>query len=408
MDAVTKSLIKEFVDTQGITATDDSEQFEHFVDYLIAFDQVAGDFEIELLSSGEGKLGVDGLAIVVNDSIIEDEEQLTDIIENSRSLDVTFVFIQSKTASKFSLGEILKLLAASKDFFRNAGSLNTKNKKISSALVMKNIIYENAGKFTRGLPRLHMYYATTGTWKNPEDINAAVDAERQEIEGLHLFSDIRFIPIDAGRLQSLYFRTKNAVKAEVEFPNNVSLPAIGGVREAFIGVIKLSEYKKIVLYEKGDVNKKIFFDNVRDFQGDTEVNKSIGETLSSAGAVQFPLRNNGVTVVARSLNRVGNKFVIEDYQIVNGCQTSHMIAGMPERQDEASIYCPIKIVNTEDEDAIKSIIIASNSQNGVDPESFWSLDDIHKKIEIFFQSKPDERKLLHMRGGRGNTTSLLT
>src|ERR1051326_9277693 len=42
--------------------------------------------------------------------------------------------------------------------------------------------------------------------------------------------------------------------------------------------------------------------------------------------LEFPLRNNGVTIVARKLQRVGPQFTLEDFEIVNGCQTSHVIA----------------------------------------------------------------------------------
>jgi hypothetical protein len=35
--------------------------------------------------------------------------------------------------------------------------------------------------------------------------------------------------------------------------------------------------------------------------------------------------NNGVTIIARDLRRTAQKFFIEDYQIVNGCQTSHVL-----------------------------------------------------------------------------------
>jgi hypothetical protein len=34
------------------------------------------------------------------------------------------------------------------------------------------------------------------------------------------------------------------------------------------------------------------------------------------------LMNNGVTIIARHLQPTGNRFHIEDFQIVNGCQTS--------------------------------------------------------------------------------------
>ncbi len=66
----------------------------------------------------------------------------------------------------------------------------------------------------------------------------------------------------------------------------------------------------------------LFYDNVRDFQGDNPVNKEIDDTLKSDERDLFVLLNNGITIVAESLSKTGDIFTIEDYQIVNGCQTS--------------------------------------------------------------------------------------
>lgn len=151
------------------------------------------------------------------------------------------------------------------------------------------------------------------------------------------------------------------------------------------------------------MRRRLFFDNIRDFQGDTPVNKSIAETLLSENSIEFPLRNNGVTIVTRKLQRVGPQFTLEDFQIVNGCQTSHVIAANSSK-DSKAVMIPIKIIATEDEEITKQIIIASNQQNTVDQESFWALDPIHKAIEIYFESKEGDRRLYYeRRPGQFNT-----
>ena len=56
------------------------------------------------------------------------------------------------------------------------------------------------------------------------------------------------------------------------------------------------------------------------------VNSEMRETLNThERAVYFPLLNNGVTIVARRVHPTGNKFLLEDYQVVNGCQTSYVL-----------------------------------------------------------------------------------
>lgn len=174
------------------------------------------------------------------------------------------------------------------------------------------------------------------------------------------------------------------------------MPPIAGVREAYIGLLSISQYLKLIIDEHSTVRRRLFFDNIRDFQGDTDVNKSIAATIGSDRRIEFPLRNNGITIVSRKLQRVGNEFQIEDFQIVNVCQTSHVVATKwkPEYGD---MLIPVKIIVTEDKEITQNVIIASNSQNDVDQDSFWALDPIHKKITIYCESKVGEAVLYYER-----------
>jgi len=55
----------------------------------------------------------------------------------------------------------------------------------------------------------------------------------------------------------------------------------------------------------------------------TPVNTEIRETVIDAfRMIDFALLNNGVTIVARDVGKVGATFRLKDYQIVNGCQTA--------------------------------------------------------------------------------------
>jgi hypothetical protein len=75
-------------------------------------------------------------------------------------------------------------------------------------------------------------------------------------------------------------------------------------------------------YSSEEVLSSIFYDNVRHWQEWNAVNREIKNTLESPNKKLLPLLNNGVTIVAKRVNPTGDKFLIEDYQIVNGCQTS--------------------------------------------------------------------------------------
>lgn len=402
MDVVTKSLLKEFAESQKVTGLKQDDQFEAFVNYIVVSDVYPEEFDFNVISTGEGEFGIDGIAIIVNDAIVDDEEQLDDIIAHSPVLQVQFIFTQAKSSSSFDSGDMSKFFHAVLDFFKETASF-VQSDRILELQRIKNKLYSSAAKFVRGLPRISLYYATTGTWTEDKNLSAIRDGFLAQASTLHMFSTTNFHPLDATRIQKLFFQTKNAFRVTISFGQNLSLPEIPNVRESYIGLLSISEYLKAITDDDGNVRRRLFFDNIRDFQGDTPVNKSIADTLLSENSIEFPLRNNGVTIVTRKLQRVGPQFTLEDFQIVNGCQTSHVVAVNSAKENKA-IMIPIKIIATEDEEITRQIIIASNQQNTVDQESFWALDPIHKAIEIYFESKEGDQRLYYeRRPGQFNT-----
>jgi hypothetical protein len=402
MDVVTQSLLKEFAESQKIEGLAPSEQFEAFINYIVVSDIYPEEFDFNIVGTGQGEFGIDGIAIIVNDAIVDDEEQLDDIIVHNPVLQIQFLFLQAKTSPSFDSGDLSKFFQAVLDFFKEKASFQ-QNERILELQRIKNRLFDVAAKFVRGLPKLALYYATTGTWTEDKNLCAIRDGFLAQASALHMFAGTSFHPLDATKVQKLYFQTKNAFRISISFGQNLSLPEIPNVRESYIGLLPISEYLKMITDDDGNVRRRLFFDNIRDFQGDTPINKSIEATLLSETSIEFPLRNNGITIVARKLHRVGPQFTLEDFQIVNGCQTSHVIAANSAREDQA-VMIPIKIVSTEDEEVTRQVIIASNQQNKVDQESFWALDPIHKSIEIYFESKDGDHRLYYeRRPGQFNT-----
>lgn len=106
--------------------------------------------------------------------------------------------------------------------------------------------------------------------------------------------------------------------------------------------------------------------------------------------------NDGVTVVTRGLRTTGNKFVVTDYQIVNGCQTSHVLFDAKGHLgDEAHV--PLKVISTEDEDIINAIITATNRQTEVTADDLYAMSAFQKRLEALFAAYPDRKKLYYER-----------
>jgi hypothetical protein len=100
MDVVTQSLLKEFSESQKIDGLAQADQFEAFVNYIVVTDIYPEEFDFSVVATGPGKFGIDGIAIIVNDAIVDDEEQLEDIIAHSPVLQVQFLFIQAKMSAR--------------------------------------------------------------------------------------------------------------------------------------------------------------------------------------------------------------------------------------------------------------------------------------------------------------------
>ena len=97
----------------------------------------------------------------------------------------------------------------------------------------------------------------------------------------------------------------------------------------------------------------------------------------------FALMNNGVTVVARKVIPTGNRFVIEDYQIVNGCQTSYVLHETREALTE-EVLVPVRLIATSDTSIRNSIAKATNRQTSVSDDQLFALSDFPKNLEAIF------------------------
>ena len=64
------------------------------------------------------------------------------------------------------------------------------------------------------------------------------------------------------------------------------------VKEAYLGILPACQFLNLVSNEDGII-KSILYDNVRDFQGENDVNVEIAETLNSSEADKFVILNNG-------------------------------------------------------------------------------------------------------------------
>jgi hypothetical protein len=242
-----------------------------------------------------------------------------------------------------------------------------------------------------------LYYVTTGKWQDDPQLVARKNVAATDLESLSIFQKVEFTCVGADELHRAYTQTKTPVTREFIFANRTDIPETEGVEQAFLGFVPFSAFKTIISDENGtEIQGSIFYDNVRDWQEYNVVNDGMRRTLESPARARFVLMNNGVTIIARSVKQLNNKFTISDFQIVNGCQTSHVLFDQRNIIDE-SVYIPLRLIETRNEDVIEEIIHATNSQTDIKPEQFLASRTFSKKLEMYFDSIPAVNRLFYER-----------
>ena len=94
--------------------------------------------------------------------------------------------------------------------------------------------------------------------------------------------------------------------------------------------------------------------------------------------------NNGVTVITRSLQKIANRFSMDDFYIVNGCQTSHVLHDNRALLDD-TVRVPFRLIATTDEGVIEDVITATNRQTEVKDTQFFAMKDFAKALEQHFK-----------------------
>ena len=102
MDRITETLIRDFLNLLELQSEGIANDFERFVNYSILSKEYTKTFDIDTVTVAAGNdTGIDGIGILVNGHLVEDIDEVNDLIEKNGYLEVTYIFIQSKTSSTF-------------------------------------------------------------------------------------------------------------------------------------------------------------------------------------------------------------------------------------------------------------------------------------------------------------------
>lgn len=383
MNPVIRAQLREFAKANSLSGDDKDKQFEIYSIFAVMnglLGESADAFEVHLEGN---EFGVDGIAILIQGEIARNRQEAEDKLSTIKNATVEFIFIQAKTSTNFDYGEISKFFDAVSGFFN--GELSGESDAVDDLMEAREAVYEKGvGKRN---PKLSCYYIATGNYEQPTRIEKLRTSFRSQIEELNIFENdsITIEMVGARELQQWYRTATSSAEVEIDFPRNVVMPSNKYVEEAYIGYLDARNLLKLFALRDADgavigLNKSVFFDNIRDYDPDSEINKAIKEGVKTGGGPEFVFRNNGITVVSKSIDRTGDRFRLEDFQVVNGCQTSNviyeLIFGDENRQFaqdnrlEETIQVPFRLIGAKDDDFVSSIIIGTNRQNPVRSEQF--------------------------------------
>ncbi len=366
----------------------------HYAFEIFSIMQILDDKELQTneiedsIVDGGNDGGIDSIVCFINDQYIYTKEQLEDFTFKHNFL-IEINIIQIKYEDSFKeklLNTIYTNLSSLFDLtiMDEKVLLETLNPRIVEKIIlMKNLIIKT---MTSGLNvKFNFSYATKA---NNIEANSVFNKKMIKIEKWmeknFKGSKVEFNLFSAEQLIDIFHKPRKTNR-ELNFkdtPVSVSYKKIG---EGYLGIVSLKDYYNFIK-ENDKLIVSIFDSDVRDWQGNIEVNKEIRKTIKDDYSRDFWWLNNGITVIASAYKQYGKSLYLENIQIVNGLQTSFEIANNYEKieDDERSIL--VKVIITGEKNTIDKIIYASNNQTDIRPAILKATENIHRKIEGFFHS----------------------
>lgn len=396
MDRITESFLNDFSQKFGFSKRDISDKFEFFADYCAIVNET-NSIAIDLMdmSTGDSTQGIDGIAIEINGKYVTTIDEIDELLKSNKSINVTFVLVQAKTSENFDNALISNFLSFVQMFFSNNTSSFT-TEEMKSFLELKEYIYDKSSYMKLRNPNVRLYYVTCGTWNNEnETFNSLISQYKNVLIDTNLFNQIDFIPLGSKEIQATYRKSTNDIEATFMFERRVTMFTNGDGDIAYCGVIPYKEFKNIICFQNGKLND-VFEDNIRDFLGENnDVNNAIQQTLQSKHIQIFSVLNNGVTIVADKINITGDKATIINYQIVNGCQTSHVIFENENIDGIETLMIPIRLIATTDEDLKNEITRATNNQTSIKKEQLEALSTFQRTLEEYYKTYSNSSTVLY-------------
>ena len=411
MNIVLKAIVGEFAESFEYENLKLDKQYEFLSSYCILASHlrdmtISKDILDETVIGGGNDWGIDGYSIIINGRPVNSKEEIDCIADSNSQLHTAIILIQGKTSESFNSGNFNKFTTGAINIVKYIAGKGKVPEMICERLQQKNEIlkylYTKYGaklknESGKSLPSIELHYAHTGETDSTTEADAIMDTTKNSIEAYRLFSDVKINILSGSKINSLYDETKRHLECELTLDKHLPLPSVDLIKESHLCLLPFSEFKKLIIDSDGSLMRKVFEDNVRDFQGNNPVNRGIERSLVDREFKLFTAMNNGVTVTCRDMSIVGNRMTLWDYQIVNGCQTCNVLYRNRDLEGIDGLVLSVKIISSTDKDIRDKIIVANNSQTVVERAQLTSLLNTQRKIESFYIAQNKYTKLYYER-----------
>lgn len=397
MNQIIESFLNTHINEYGKASLKKETAFEHFANRLIINKYSIDRFDPDDVMTDAGEIGLDGIGIIVNNILVTDDDSLNEAIGVSTNPDVKFIFIQTKISENFDGDEIGTFCFGVKCFFAPSEKRPETNERIEQLIKLKDRIYSRSIDFPES-PSLELFYVCCGKWNDGNNLQDRIDVECDYFRNTQDFGLVNFYPYDNEKIITSYKELKKKISKKFIMERKFSFPPMNGIKQAYTGLIKCKQFVKILQDSEGNMLNNIFEDNVRDFQGYNAVNLEIRKTIVNTKEQEsFAVLNNGITIIAKKIEPIGDELEVFDYQIVNGCQTSYVLFDNKNYIGD-NVYVLAKIIEVmSGDDVLDTIIYTTNRQTEVKSEAFTSAKPFHKRLEDYFNSIDPKNKLYYER-----------
>jgi hypothetical protein len=165
----------------------------------------------------------------------------------------------------------------------------------------------------------------------------------------------------------------------------------GDIRGVIASVDARSFVEMIQTSDKKSIKRHLFDENLRIFLGaNGGYNNNIIQTAVSDDSHLFWYLNNGITITCKAyaFNKGHSNPVIriEDFQIVNGAQTSHSLLEAYKKSPDAfeNVVLMVRVYATARSDITERVAVATNSQARIQARDLRANHSTLKKLEIAF------------------------